>query len=97
MKIVGWTATILVIGTLAWLAAMADNVWLRGFSGLLLAVMGLLIGLRIGTQSASAYVRDLQRLNKTLCDQQQELEAANQALLHQAAESLARQTSSKSA
>jgi hypothetical protein len=97
MKIVGWTATILVIGTLAWLAASAEVVWLRGFGGLLLAAVGLLIGLRIGTQSASAYIRDLQRLNKTLCDQQQELESANQALLNQAAESLGRQTSSKSA
>jgi hypothetical protein len=97
MKIVGWTATILVIGTLAWLAASADVAWLRGLSGLLLLAMGMLIGLRFGAQSASAYIRDLQRLNKTLCDQQQELEGANQALLNQAAESLGRQTSSKSA
>jgi hypothetical protein len=97
MKIVGWTATILVIGTLAWLAITSEVAWLRGFSGLLLLAMGLLIGLRIGTQSASAYIRDLQRLNKVLSDQQLELEAANQAILNQAAEGLARKTSSKSA
>ena len=97
MKIIGWTATILVIGTLAWLATTAEVAWLRAFSGLLLAAVGLLIGLRIGTRSASAYIQDLQRLNKTLCDQQKELESANHALLNQAAESLGRQTSSKSA
>lgn len=97
MKIVGWTATILVVCTLIWLLSAAEVFALRFVSGLMLAAMGFLVGLRIGTTSSSAYIRDLQRLNKTLCDQQRELEDANHALLNQAAESLAPKAASKSA
>ena len=54
--------------------------------GLLLFVVGLLAGLRIGTSHATRFVRDLLRLNRYLTDQHNELCAMNSRLLKSVAE-----------
>ena len=50
-------------------------------SAALLAVFGLLVGIRLGTNSSSAYTQELQRLNKVLVEQNRGLEDANSILL----------------
>jgi len=97
MKFVGWTATVLAVCALAWLVAASEVVGLRIGGTLMLVGIGMLIGMRLGIQSATAYIADLHRLNKTLSDQQQELEDANAMLLKHATDQLAATTSSKSA
>lgn len=82
-KQIGWTATSAVLALLVWQAAIAEPFLPRVVSGLLLAVVSLLVGLRIGTDSAAAYTKDLQRLNKVLAEQQRDLEEMNEMLLKQ--------------
>ena len=54
-------------------------------SALVLAVVCLLAGLRIGFESVDAYVRDTQRLNRMLDEQNRELKSANASLLRELA------------
>jgi len=83
MKFIGWTTTFLVLCLLVWLSAIAAAIWLRVLCTLLIAMVGVIAGLRIATRSTSSYIADLQRVNKVLCDQQHELEEANAILLKQ--------------
>jgi ABC-type transport system involved in cytochrome bd biosynthesis fused ATPase/permease subunit len=83
MKFLGWTTTFLVLCLLVWLSATAAAIWLRALCTLLIAMIGLIAGLRIATRSTSSYIVELQRVNKVLCDQQHELEEVNAILLKQ--------------
>jgi hypothetical protein len=46
-------------------------------------MVGVLAGLRMGTDSATTYTNDVQRLNKVLAEQNSELQEANAILLKQ--------------
>ena len=76
-KFVGWTSA----GLLA-----AYGLWELGSSapslppiawGMILLGLGLLVGLRLGSDSATQFVRDLLRLNKFLADQNEDLTKLN--------------------
>jgi len=84
LKLVGWLATAATLAFLIWQTAATDPLWPRTVSGLLLVVISILAGLRIGTDSAAAYTKDLQRLNKVLAEQNRNLEDANAILLRKA-------------
>ena len=83
LKHVGWTATTAIIAILIWQSAATDPVWPRTISGLLLVVIRVLAGLRLGADSAANYMADVQRVNKVLGDQNRELQDANVCLLRQ--------------
>jgi|GEM_PF-4363439 len=77
LKYVGW----IFVGSFA-----AYGLWELGSStpnlspiawGLILLGLGLLAGLRLGSDSATQFVRDLLRLNKFLADQNEELTELN--------------------
>jgi hypothetical protein len=84
LKIAAWMTTFALMGVLAWQAVDAEPLLPRTMTALLLLVGGLLAGLRVGADSAAAYIRDLQRLNKVMAEHQQELEEVNSILLKQA-------------
>jgi hypothetical protein len=86
LKLVGWTTTALVLVALIWQSAAAEPLWPRAISGLLIAFVSLLAGIRIGTDAATAYTKDLHRLNKVLTEQNHALQEANAIVLQQAAE-----------
>jgi hypothetical protein len=76
-KFVGW----IFAGSLA-----AFGLWELGHStpnlppvawGMILLGLGLLVGLRMGSDSATQFVRDLLRLNKYLANQNEELTELN--------------------
>ena len=83
LKLVGWAATMTVLAFLMWQATAAEPFWPPAVSALLLVVASVLAGLRIGADSAAAYTKDLQRVNKVLADQNRELADANAMLLKQ--------------
>jgi glucan phosphoethanolaminetransferase (alkaline phosphatase superfamily) len=82
-KQLGWLATTAVLALLVWQTAAAEPLLPRAVSALLLVVVSVLIGLRIGADSAAAYMVDLQRTNKFLAEQQRDLEEMNEMLLKQ--------------
>jgi hypothetical protein len=84
-KLVGWATASALMAWLLWQTTASEPLLPHVASGLLLLVVGVLAGLRIAADSAAAYIRDLQRLNKLLADQQRELEEANWRLLQRAA------------
>ena len=83
MSRIGWIATAGLIAFLLWQTAAAVPLWSPAVSGLLLVVIGILVGLRIGADSLAAYNTDVHRLNKRLADQNRELQDANAILLKQ--------------
>jgi hypothetical protein len=83
MSLIGWIATTGMLAFLLWQLTVAAPLWPPALSGLLLIVIGVLAGLRIGADSAAAYMRDVQRLNKILAEQNRELQEANAILLKQ--------------
>ena len=83
MSRIGWVATTGLVAFLLWQIASAEPLWTPAVSGLLLVVIGVLAGLRIGADSAAAYTTDVHRLNKLLADQNRELQDANAILLKQ--------------
>jgi len=83
IKLLGWIATILVVCLLAWQTTVDAPFLPRAVSASLLVAISGLAGLRIGADSATAYIRDVQRLNKVLAGQNQELEELNAILLKQ--------------
>ncbi len=83
LKLVGWLAVIATLAFLIWQIAVAEPLWPRAVTGLLLAIIGLLAGIRIGTDSVTAYTQDLQRVNKLLADQNQDLQDTNAMLLRE--------------
>jgi hypothetical protein len=82
-KFIGWLACLAVLGYLIWQTAAAEPVLPRAVSGSLLVLISVLAGLRLGADSAAAYTEDLQRLNKVLADQNEQLQDANALLLRQ--------------
>jgi len=82
-KLLGWTATMLVVCVLVWQTTVATPLWPTTLSALLLVAISGLAGLRIGAGGAAAYIKDVQRLNKVLAEQHQELEELNADLLKQ--------------
>jgi hypothetical protein len=83
LKLAGWIATAFVAGCVFWQLGAAEPLLPRIASGLILAVVSLLAGLRIGTDSCHSYIKDLQRNNKVLAEQQRDLEEMNEMLLKQ--------------
>jgi hypothetical protein len=83
LKHLGWMATSAIFALLVWQAVAAETFLPRVVSDLLMAAISLLVGLRIGANSADAYLKDLQRNNKVLADQQRDLEEMNEMLLKQ--------------
>jgi hypothetical protein len=83
LKLLGWTATILVLWLLVWQTAVDEPLWPRTLSGLLMVLISGMAGLRMGSDGSAAYIQDLQRTNKVLADQQRELEEMNANLLRQ--------------
>jgi hypothetical protein len=85
LRLACWLATVAALAVLVWQTAVEQPAWLRLLCGVLLLVVSILTGIRIGTDFASAYIKDLQRVNKALADQNQELQEANAMLLKQIA------------
>src|SRR5262245_56466107 len=81
VKIIACMMTIVLIAALTWQLVDAAPEVPRAVSALLLVVVCFLAGLRVGADSAAAYIRDLQRLNKMMAEQQQDLEEMNSMLL----------------
>jgi hypothetical protein len=84
LRIAGWAAAVALAALLLWQATAPEPLLPHGASALLLLLIGVLAGLRISTDSAAAYIKDLQRLNKLMADQQRDLEEANWMLLKRA-------------
>jgi hypothetical protein len=85
LRLASWLATGAALALLVWQTAVEQPFWLKLLSGVLLLLVSILTGMRIGTDFASAYIKDLQRVNKVLADQNQELQEANAMLLKQIA------------
>jgi hypothetical protein len=83
LRLLGWTAIIAVVAMLVWQTASAEPVIPRPASGLLLVLIAGLAGIRIGSEGAAAYVKDLHRLNRVLAEQNEELQDLNATLLKQ--------------
>jgi hypothetical protein len=83
IKVIGWSATILIVSMLIWQLAIAAPLLPKIASAVLLALVSCLAGISIGAGGAAAYIRDVQRLNKTLADQHHELEELNAIMLKQ--------------
>jgi hypothetical protein len=83
LRRLGWIATTAVLVVLVWQIAATEPVLPRAASAVLLVIVSVLAGLRVSADSANAYMKDLQRVNKVLADQNQELQEANSILLEQ--------------
>lgn len=83
LRLLGWAAAITVLAFLFWQALIAAPLWPPIVNSSLLALACILGGLRLGADSAQAYIRDLHRLNRVLAEQNRELEEANRSLLRQ--------------
>lgn len=80
-KVAGWFAIASVGTLLVWQATISESFWVTIVCCLILAALCTLLGIRIGTHSTSAYINDVNRLNKALAEQNTQLEDANAALL----------------
>ena len=80
---IGWIATTVLLAFLLWQVAANQPLWPPVVSALLLIVIGVLAGLRVGADSLAAYTNDVHRRNKLLADQNRELQDANATLLKQ--------------
>jgi hypothetical protein len=78
---IGLVLTIATLAILLWQLATAHPVLPPLVSGILLVIVSLLAGIRIGTESIFAYAQDLRRINKVLAEQNRELEELNRELL----------------
>ena len=81
LRLAGRTSIVAILVFLLWQVASAAPFWPPVISAILIAAICVLVGLRLGADSAFAYTQDLQRLNKVLVDQNRELEEANRLLL----------------
>ena len=97
LRLAGWLATAGLVLGLVWHITADVPLWSQAIAGLLLVVIGIIAGLRLGTQSATAYIRDVQRLNKVLISQNKELESANAILLKELSSSADAASRSESA
>ena len=76
-KLVGWTcAAVVVVGGL-WDLTRSDPAVPPFAMGAILLGLGLLVGLRLGSDSATAFVKDLLRLNKLMAEQNNQLTELN--------------------
>lgn len=82
-KVLGWGLTFVVIGSLTWQIVTSTPLLPNAVSALLLVFVSVLVGIRIGVNGVTQYVRDVQRLNKVLAEQHHELEELNANLLRQ--------------
>ena len=76
-KLVGWTCTTVFAVAGLWDLGRSDSTVPSIAMGVLLLGLGLLVGLRLGSDSASAFVKDLLRLNKFLAEQNSQLTELN--------------------
>jgi uncharacterized membrane protein YfbV (UPF0208 family) len=91
-KVLGWGVTILAVLLLIWQLVSSEPLLPSVVSAALLALVSTLAGMRIGVNGATAYIRDVQRLNKVLAEQHHELEELNANLLKQITAEEARTT-----
>jgi hypothetical protein len=84
LRLAGWMTATALLGLIAWQISVDNPILPRLASVFLLALISGLAGLRLGADSAAAYIRDLTRLNKTIVAQNRELEEMNAILLNQA-------------
>jgi len=73
----GWTGIAVFVAAGIWDLGRADSAVSATAMGVLFLGLGLLVGLRLGSDSASAFVKDLLRLNKFLADQNNQLAELN--------------------
>jgi hypothetical protein len=83
MSRIGFIATTGLLAFLLWQVVAAEPFWPPAVSGLLLIIISVLAGLRMGADSAATYTSDVHRLNKVLAQQNSELQEANAMLLKQ--------------
>ena len=88
LRLAGWIATVIAMMFLFWQTIVEIPIWPRPLSALLLLLLGVLAGIRIGADSAAAYIKDLQRTNKVVVDQNRELQQANAMLLKEVSSEL---------
>lgn len=79
-SLIVWMLTVAVVTLLIWMAG-TETLWPRVICCVLLAIICTLIGIRLGTNSTAAYIKDVHRLNKVLADQNDQLQDANAILL----------------
>jgi hypothetical protein len=78
---VGYALTIVLLAGLLWQLASAQPLLSPLICGVFLVFISIMAGIRIGTDGTSNYIRDLQRVNKVLAQQNRELEEINRTLL----------------
>jgi hypothetical protein len=76
-KLVGWTCTAVFVASGLWDLGRSNPVVPPFAMGALLLGLGLLIGLRLGSDSTAAFVKDLLRLNKFMAEQNNQLTELN--------------------
>jgi hypothetical protein len=76
-KFMGWTSIAVLVAVGIGDLGRADSAVSPTAMGALLLGLGLLVGLRLGSDSASRFVKDLLRLNKFLADQNNQLSELN--------------------
>ena len=76
-KLVGWTCPAVLVAGGLWDLGRSDPAVTPIAMGVLLLGFGLLMGLRLGSDSASAFVKDLLRLNKFMAEQNNQLTELN--------------------
>jgi hypothetical protein len=87
LRLVGWIATVAALTFLVWQTIVEEPLWPMPINAVILLVVCLLAGIRIGSDAAVAYIKDVQRANKALADQNSELRQANEILLREIASS----------
>jgi len=76
-KLIGWTGiAVFAVGGL-WDLSKSVPTISPAVTAVILLGLGLLVGIRVGSDSASAYVKDLLRLNKYLAEQNDQLAELN--------------------
>jgi hypothetical protein len=81
---VGYGLTIILLAVLLWQLASPQPALPAVVCGVFLVFISLLAGVRLGTDSASSYIQDLQRVNKVLAEQNRDLEDLNRSFLAKA-------------
>ena len=83
IKILGWSATILVVAMLIWQLSLDAPMLPKLVGAVLLALISCLAGISLGAGGSAEYIRDVQRLNKVLAEQHHDLEELNALMLKQ--------------
>jgi hypothetical protein len=83
LRHVGWATTAAAVAIMFWQTTAEQPMLPRLVWCSALALVSGLAGLRIGADSAARYTKDLVRLNKTICDQNRDLEEMNAMLLNE--------------